>query len=88
MSDYRDLPLWQASDERDRRIIERAWSDMTDEVPLWVRQYVASFAPFTEAWNRAVVELVINLNQVLTPERVINSAITEYNRRMAEINKR
>lgn len=87
MSGYRDLPIWQASSAQDRRIIERTWNEIPDTVPEWVRQVVASFAPWSEHCYQAAAEFVIHLSQVLTPDRVITSATDEYNR-MAEINRR
>jgi hypothetical protein len=87
MTGYRDLPLWQASCESDRRIIERAWEEIPDTGPEWIRGFVASFTPWAERTNRAMLEFVVHMNQVFTPERVITPAVAEYNRRMAEINR-
>ena len=69
MSGYRDLPAWQRGTEQQRRDIEVAWNRMPMVEPLWVRQFFASMAPFTEALRRDMETLPGRLNAALPARR-------------------
>lgn len=62
---YTDLPYWQRGNARQRADIEAMWGQLADpRTPLFVRQFLASMAPLTEAIRRDMESLPARLNAV------------------------
>jgi len=61
--------MWQRGNARQRADIEVVWNRVSYVQPLWVREYLASLAPLTEALRRDMESLPARLNAVLKQHR-------------------
>jgi hypothetical protein len=69
MSDFRELPRWQQGNAQQRADIETVWHQTSNVEPLFLRQFCASMAPFTEALRRDMEALPARLGDVLRSHR-------------------